>query len=110
METTARLKGLRMTPRKVRAVVDTVRGKPVGEALNILAYTRRAAAVPVAKLIKSAVSNADQAGMDVDTLYVKTITVDQGATMKRFQARAMGRAFRVEKKTSHVEVALAARS
>lgn len=106
METSAKLRGLRIAPRKVRAVVDIVRGKPVGQALNILAFTQKAAALPVAKLIKSAVANAERAGGNVDALTVRTITVDKGPTMRRFMPRAMGRAYRVEKKTSHVVVVL----
>lgn len=106
METTAKLSGLRMAPRKVRIVVDTVRGKPVGDALSILAYTRKAAALPVAKLIKSAVANAARAGQNVDNLIVATITVDKGPSQRRFQPRALGRAFAIEKKSSHVNVIL----
>lgn len=106
MRTSATLRGLRIAPRKVRIVVDTVRGKPVNDALKILAFTRKAAALPVEKLIRSALANAEQEGADVDTLHVSTITVDQGPTMKRFRPRAQGRAYRIEKKTSHVYVAL----
>ena len=106
METTAKLSGLRIAPRKVRIVVDTVRGKPVGDALNILAYTRKAAAQPVAKLIKSALANAERTGRNVDALVVSTITVDKGPTLRRFMPRALGRAYRIEKKTSHLKVVL----
>jgi large subunit ribosomal protein L22 len=104
----AQLNSLRIAPRKVRIVVDTIRGKPVGEALNILTFTRKAAALPVKKLLESAVANARQAGRDVDTLTVGSITVDQGTKLRRFMPRAMGRAFRVEKKTSHIKVVLGA--
>jgi len=103
---TAKLTGLRIAPRKVRIVVDTIRGKPVGEALNILQFTRKAAALPVAKLIRSAVSNAEQAGRDVDALFVSTIMVDQGPAQRRFMPRAQGRAFRINKKTSHIQLQL----
>jgi large subunit ribosomal protein L22 len=106
MSTTAKLSSLRIAPRKVRIVVNTIRGKSVGEALSILTFTQKAAALPMKKLIESAAANARQAGRDVDTLFVKTITVDQGSTMRRFMPRAMGRAFRVEKKTSHINVVL----
>jgi large subunit ribosomal protein L22 len=104
----ASLSFLRVAPRKVRLVADEVRGLPVGDALAILKYTPQAAAKPLAKLLRSAVANAEQKGgrVDVDALYVKTLTVDQGPKMRRFLARAMGRAFRVEKKTSHVYVEL----
>jgi large subunit ribosomal protein L22 len=110
MESQAHLRFIRMAPRKISVVADLVRGKNVGAALNILKFTRRAAARPVAKLIQSAVANASDLSkgqVDVDTLYVKTISVDQGPTGRRFMPRAMGRATRVNKKTSHVHVTLA---
>lgn len=110
MKTSATLRGLRIAPRKVRVVADTVRGKPVSDALKILAFTRKAAALPVEKLLRSALANAEREGADVDALCVKTITVDQGPTMRRFMPRALGRAYRIEKKTSHVYVALDERS
>lgn len=110
METSAKLSGLPIAPRKVRIVVDTIRGKAVGDALGILAYTRKAAALPVAKLIKSAVANASRAGQNVDELYVSTITVDMGPTQRRFQPRAHGRAYRIQKKSSHVKVTLGAKT
>ena len=111
MESTAHLRNFRMAPRKIALVADLVRGKPVGAALNILMFTKRAAARPVAKLIKSAVANASDKSkgeVDIDTLYVKTISVDQGATMRRYMPRAMGRATPIKKHTSHVHVTLAA--
>lgn len=110
MQTSATLRGLRIAPRKVRVVVDTIRGKPVSDALKILAFTRKAAALPVEKLLRSALANAERQGVDVDTLLVKTITVDQGPTMRRFRPRALGRAYRIKKKTSHVYVALGQRA
>jgi large subunit ribosomal protein L22 len=99
---------LRIAPRKVRIVADNVRGRRVGDALAMLKYTPQSAAKPLAKLLRSAVANAEQKGghVDVDALYVKTLTVDGGPKMRRFMARAMGRAFRVEKRTSHVYVEL----
>jgi large subunit ribosomal protein L22 len=104
----ASLNFLRLAPRKVRLVADTVRGLAVGEALAALKYRPQAAAKPLAKLLRSAVANAENAGgkVDVDALVVKTLTVDQGPKMRRFMPRAMGRAYRVEKKTSHVYVEL----
>jgi large subunit ribosomal protein L22 len=104
----AHLRFLRVAPRKVRLVADAVRGQKVGDALAMLKYTPQAAAEHLSKLLRSAVANAEQKGgrVDVDALYVKTLTVDQGPKMRRFMARAMGRAFRVEKKTSHVYVEL----
>jgi large subunit ribosomal protein L22 len=109
MESKAHLRHLRMAPRKVAVVADLVRGKPVGAALNILKFTRRAAAKPVAKLIQSAVANAtdlSKGQVDVDRLVVETISVDQGPTAKRHMPRAMGRATPIHKKTSHVHVVL----
>jgi large subunit ribosomal protein L22 len=104
----ATLHYLRIAPRKVRLVADHVRGQKVGDALALLKYTPQAAAAPLAKLLRSAVANAEQKGghVDVDALFVKTLTVDQGPKMRRFMPRAMGRAYRVEKKTSHVYVEL----
>jgi len=104
----AHLRFLRVAPRKVRIVANEVRGMKVGEALAMLKYTPQAAAGHLSKLLRSAVANAEQKGgrVDVDALYVKTLTVDQGPKMRRFMPRAMGRAYRVEKKTSHVYVEL----
>ncbi len=104
----AKLRFLRVAPRKVRLVADEVRGKKVGDALALLKYTPQAAAEHLSKLLRSAVANAEQKGgrVDVDALYVKTLTVDQGPKLRRFMPRAMGRAYRVEKKTSHVYVEL----
>ncbi len=104
----ASLRFLRIAPRKVRLVANEVRGQKVGEALAMLKFTPQSAAEPLAKLLRSAVANAEQKGgrVDVDALFVKTLTVDQGPKMRRFMARAMGRAYRVEKKTSHVYVEL----
>jgi large subunit ribosomal protein L22 len=104
----ASLSFLRVAPRKVRLVADEVRGMAVGDALAMLRFTPQSAAKHLAKLIRSAVANAEQKGgrVDVDALVVKTLTVDQGPKMRRFMARAQGRAYRVEKKTSHVYVEL----
>jgi large subunit ribosomal protein L22 len=104
----ASLHYLRVAPRKVRLVADQVRGLQVGDALAILRYTPQAAAKPLEKLLRSAVANAENKGgrVDVDALFVKTLNVDQGPKMRRFMARAMGRANRVEKKTSHVYLEL----
>ena len=109
MESTAHLRYVRMSPRKLSTVAALIRGKPVEAALNILRFTSRAAAVPVAKLIKSAVANAtdlSKGQVDVDKLVVKTISVDQGPTQRRYMPRAMGRASRINKKTSHIHVVL----
>ncbi len=104
----ASLRFLRVAPRKVRLVADNVRGMRVGDALAVLKYTPQAAAKPLAKLLRSAVANAEQKGghVDVDALVVKKLTVDGGPKLRRFMPRAMGRAYRVEKKTSHVYIEL----
>jgi len=107
MEASAHLKYLRITPRKVRVVADLIRGKKVGAALSMLAYVEKRAALPLAKLLRSAVANADvksKGQLDADSLYVKELTVDQGPGMRRFMPRAMGRAFKVMKKTSHISI------
>ena len=106
----AKLRYLRVSARKTRLVVDLVRGKGVGEAINILTFTRRAASEPVRKLIESAIANAEAKNADVDRLYVDTITVDEGPTLRRFRPRAMGRATRINKRTSHVTCVLAERN
>jgi len=107
MEVTAKARFVRIAPRKARLLVDLVRGKKVGEALNILAFTKKAFAKALTKLINSAVANAQQnKQMDVDTLVVKRISVDGGPTLKRFMPRAMGRATMIRKRTSHITVVL----
>jgi large subunit ribosomal protein L22 len=107
MEAIASLRYLRITPRKVRVVADLVRGKPVEEALGILRYVEKRAGATLEKLVRSAVANAEKAGeVDVDRLWVETLTVDQGPMMKRFMPRALGRAFKIQKKTSHVKLVL----
>lgn len=106
----ASLRHLRMAPRKVRLIVDVIRGKAVEEALNILTFSPKRAAKPVAKLLQSAVANADQKGTtDVDRLFVKAATVDEGSTWRRWMPRAHGRATRIRKRTSHVTVELGER-
>jgi len=99
---------IRISPRKVRTVVDTVRGKSVSQALSILAFTRKKAALPVQKLLKSAVANAaENDGIsDVDTLVIDRIMVDEGPTLKRFMPRARGRATPIRKRTSHIRIVL----
>lgn len=105
----AKLRYLRVSARKTRLVVDLVRGKNVDEAINILTFTRRSASEPVRKLIESAVANAEAKNANVDRLYVDTIFVDEGPTLRRFRPRAMGRATRINKRTSHVTCVLAER-
>jgi len=105
METVARAKYIRISAQKVRLVADLIRGKKVEDALNLLMFTPKSSAPVIAKVLKSAVANAGQRqGVDVDTLVVKRITVDEGPTMKRFRARAMGRGTRILKRMSHITI------
>ena len=107
MEVKARLKFVRVSPRKAQLVADMVRGKGSEESLNILMFTKKAAAKIIIKLLRSAIANATQKkNIDVDRLYIKKITVDQGPTMKRFQPRALGRATTIRKRTSHIDIVL----
>lgn len=107
MESNAKLSSVRLSPRKTRLVVDLVRGKAIQDALNILQFMPQPSAKLVSKLLKSAVANAEQKGVsDVDRLVVKTIYVDGGAALKRFVPRAMGRASKIRKPTSHIAVTL----
>lgn len=98
---------VRMSPRKVRQVVDLIRNKDIGEALAILQLTPRASSQVIEKLVKSAVANGENNfDMDPDSLYIAECYVDQGPTLKRIRPRAQGRAFRIEKKTSHITIIL----
>lgn len=107
MAANARLKMIRMTPRKVRVVANQVRGKAAQEAVDYLTFCKRSAARPLLKLIKSAIANADvKGGMDVDNLFVKELLVDSGPTMKRWMPRARGMATPVLKRTSRISVTL----
>ena len=105
METVAVAKYIRMSPQKIRLVANLIRGKKVEDALNILSFTPKASAPLISKVLKSAVANAGQKkGVDVDTLIVKSISVDEGPTMKRFRARAMGRGTGILKRSSHLKI------
>ncbi len=105
--TTAQLKHLRMTPMKARRIVNLIRGTDVTAAASILQFSPQAAAEPVAKLLASAVANAENnQGLQRDSLFVDTIYVDEGPTLKRFQPRAQGRAFRIRKRTCHITIEL----
>jgi large subunit ribosomal protein L22 len=107
MESTAKARYVRITPRKVRLVMDMVRGKPVEEALQTLGLVRKAASPVIAKVIRSALANAENNfGMNTDGLVVRKACVDEGPTMKRFMPRAMGRATAIRKRTSHITVVL----
>ncbi|HDM32313.1 MAG TPA: 50S ribosomal protein L22 [Deltaproteobacteria bacterium] len=107
MEARATLRYTLISPQKTRLVVDQVRGKPIGEALKILKFMGKKRAHVVEKVLNSAVANALNTGViDVDNLYVKSIVVNEGPTLKRFRPRAMGRATRIRKRTSHISVVL----
>ncbi len=107
MEVRARLRFVRIGPRKARLVAELIRGKGSEEAMNILTFTKKAAAKILVKLLKSAIANATQKkSIDIDRLYIKKITVDQGPTMKRYQPRALGRATTIRKRTSHITLVL----
>lgn len=105
MEAKAVAKFVRIAPRKVRVVMDLVRGKNVADAYAILKFTPKAGADVVEKVLRSAVANAENNfEMDMEKLYVKIAFVDQGPTMKRIHPRSRGQAFKILKRTSHVTI------
>jgi large subunit ribosomal protein L22 len=107
MEARATAKYIRVSPQKARLVVDLIRGKKVGEAQKILMFTRKYTASVLRKVLGSAVANAKQnTYMDENILYVKEIFVDQGPSLKRWRARAQGRAAAIKKRMSHITVIL----
>ena len=104
---TAKARFVRVSATKARRVINLVRGKSVSEALDILRWAPQAASEPVAKVIASAAANAENnLDLDPSTLVVATAFVDEGATLKRFQPRAQGRAFRIRKRTCHITIEL----
>ena len=104
---TAKATYIRIAPRKVQIVLDLIRNQPADKAMAILKYTPKAACEPLMKLLKSAIANAENNNnMDVSKLYVAECSVSQGPTLKRIRPRAQGRAFRVNKKTSHITLVL----
>ncbi len=104
----AEAKFVRVSPRKARLVVDHIRGRSVPEARTILAFTMRAVAADVEKVLRSAVANAEaNRGLDGDDLYVAAAYVDEGPVIKRWRARARGRMARINKRTCHITVVLA---
>ena len=108
MEVAAKYKGARLSAQKARLVADQVRGKSVEDALNILTFSPKKAAVVIKKALESAIANAEHnEGLDVDDLRVSTIMVDEGPTLKRIKARAKGRADRILKRTCHITVKVA---
>ena len=105
METKASVRGVRLSVDKGRLVADMIRGKKVDQAINILNFTQKKAAGIIKKALESAIANAEHNdGADIDDLLVKSIYVEQGATLKRFSARAKGRGNRISKGTCHVFV------
>lgn len=105
MQAKAVARTVRIAPRKVRLVVDLIRGKQVGEAIAILNYTPKTASPVVEKVLKSAIANAEHNyEMDINNLVVEKVFVDEGPTLKRFRPRAMGRASQINKRTSHITV------
>src|SRR5512138_905590 len=102
METRAILRGARLSAQKGRLVADLIRGKPVDQAISILAYTPKKGAGIMKKLLESAIANAEHNdGADIDALKVKTVYVERGMFLKRFHPRAKGRGFRVQKASCH---------
>jgi large subunit ribosomal protein L22 len=105
MEARAISRHVRVSPRKARLVADLVRGRSVGDAIGLLEHVPKKSARIITKTLNSVLANAQsQQRVDVDRLYIKTITVDGGVTWKRFMPRAHGRATRVRKRTAHVTV------
>lgn len=103
----AKLKYVRMTPRKMMMVANQIRGKGAQPAIDYLTFCRRRAARPLLKLVKSALASANQkGGIDVDNLYIKELLVDKGPTMRRWMPRARGMATPILKRTSHVKLVL----
>ena len=115
MEARAVAKEIRMSPRKVRLVADQIRGRSVNEAISLLDFSKKAAAVPIGKTLRSAVANArekaDAEGesVDIDELVISRVNVDAGRTLRRWRAGAMGRATPRRRRTSHITVVVTAR-
>ncbi len=107
MEVTAKLRYLRIAPRKVRLVADLVRGKSVEEATHILNFTRKRAAKPILKLLNSAIANASHNfQLKKENLYISKIVVNEGPKLKRWRPRARGVTYEIQKKTSHITLVL----
>lgn len=115
MEVRARLKDYRCSARKARLVADQIRGRGVEEAINVLSLSPKGVSKAMEKLVRSAVANAEgknehqHAGIDVDKLFVSTVSVDEGTSMWRIRPRAQGRATWIQKRSSHITVVLAER-
>lgn len=107
MQAQAVARYVRIAPRKASLVLDLIRGKEVGEAIAILRYTPKAASPIIEKVLNSAIANAENNhDMNVDKLIIKEAYANQGPTLKRFRPRAMGRASRINKRTSHITIVL----
>ncbi|MDO4832611.1 MAG: 50S ribosomal protein L22 [Clostridia bacterium] len=106
MEATAKVTFVRIAPRKVKIVLDLIRNQPVDKAMAILKHTPKAACEVLEKLLKSAIANAENKDMDTTKLYVAACSVDQGPTLKRIRPMSKGRAYRINKKTSHITLVL----
>ncbi|MBE1531550.1 50S ribosomal protein L22 [Actinomadura algeriensis] len=110
MEARAQARYIRVTPRKARRVVDLIRGLSAAEAQAVLRFAPQAASEPVGKVLASAIANAEHNfKLDSDTLVVSRAWVDEGPTLKRFRPRAQGRAYRINKRTSHITVVVESR-
>ncbi|GLK17034.1 MULTISPECIES: 50S ribosomal protein L22 [Herbiconiux] len=113
VESIARVRHIRVTPQKARRVVNLIRGRQAVEALAILKFAPQGASEPVYKLVASAIANArvkadaSNSYLDEQDLFIAKAFVDEGTTLKRFQPRAQGRAFRINKRTSHITIVLA---
>jgi large subunit ribosomal protein L22 len=108
MQATAKLRYARISAQKGRLVADQIRGLPVENALNVLAFSKKKGAALMKKALDSAIANAENnEGADIDELKVSAVMVDEGPTFKRVQARAKGRAARISKRTSHITVTVA---
>ncbi len=108
METTAKLRGVRLSAQKGRLVADLIRGKTVDQALNILTFSPKKGAVIIKKVLESAIANAEHNdGADVDELKVQLIMVNKATSLKRFTARAKGRGNKIEKQTCHIAITVA---
>lgn len=113
VESMARVRNIRVTPQKARRVVDLIRGRQATQAVAILKHQPQAVSEPLAKIVASAIANAqvnadrDGAYLDENDLYIVRAFVDEGLTLKRIRPRAQGRAFRIKKRTSHITVVLA---
>lgn len=111
VEARALAKHIRLSPQKARLVIDLIRGKDAGEALTVLRFTKKRAAKPIEKVLRSAIANAEQKSetLDVDRLYVKYAVVNEGSRLKRIRPAPYGRAYVYQHRTSHIEIAVAER-